>query len=112
VEILFGHGALERRCRTQANRELAWGASGSAVGRRLFELFAVASVADAALLPGVLLQPDGSAGRYRMRSVDGVEIILRPMLAEGHEPAVADDLTSLGTVVIEKISLIAEQGGE
>jgi hypothetical protein len=108
VEILFGHGALERRCRTQANRESAWGAAGSAVGRRLFELFAVANVADAALLPGVQLQPDGRAGRYRMRAIDGVELVLKPVLSGGREPALDDDLTSLGTVVIEQISLLDE----
>ncbi len=112
MEVLLAQGLLERRCRTQLSREQAWGTSAPAVARRLFELWAVASLADAALLPGVLLEADGTPGRYRMRCIDGIELVLRPVRSAGMAAATDDDLRSLGTVVVEEVSVLAKKGGE
>lgn len=112
MEVLLRQGLLERHCRTASSREQAWGALAPAVGRRLFELWALASLADVALLPGVVLQADGTATRYRMRCIEGIEFILRPVRSGGLEPAADVDLRSLGTVVVEEVSLLPKKGGD
>lgn len=106
MQLFFRDGRLERRCRTHLSREQSWGAYSSLVARLLFELYAVANLADAALLPGVQLHPDGVTGRYRVTWASGVELIIRPIRPGGEHPDASADLRSVGTVVVEDIGIL------
>jgi hypothetical protein len=112
VEILFRDDRLERCCRTKSSREQTWGTSARLVARRLFELSAMANFGDAALLPGVGLDPDSVAGRYRVRCMDGIELVLRPTLEGGAEPESGKDVRSLTTVIVDEVSVIPPKGGD
>ncbi len=72
----------------------------------------MATLADAARLPGTELHADAIGGRYRMKSMDGVQLVLRPMREGGAQPGATDDLMSLKTVILDEVLLISAKGGD
>jgi hypothetical protein len=111
MEVLFSNGRLDRSCRTRAGREQAWDSKAAVVARLLFELSAVANLADAALLPGTTLGPDTVDGRFRMRFRHGIELVLRPTLSTARQSGPSGDLGTVVSVTVEDVLIIGIQGG-
>ena len=111
MEVLFSNGRLDRSCRTRAGREQAWDSRAPVVARLLFELSAVANLADAALLPGATLGPDTVDGRFRMRCRHGIELVLRPALTAAHKSGPSADLGTVVAVTVEDVLIIGTEGG-
>ena len=106
MEVFFGNPRLDHGCRTRAGREQIWGPKATAVGRRLFELSAVANLADAGLLPGAALQPDSADGSFRIRFRQGIEIVLRANQSCRKNPDAADDAAAIASVTVEDVLII------
>ena len=106
--MLFS-AALDPLCRSARARRRQWGVGSALVGRVFFELYAVAHLADAALLPGMSVERDGVTGRYSVTHMAGLRLVVRAHNAAHYEEVDADQLESVSTVVVEAVRFLTEE---
>jgi hypothetical protein len=111
VDVLFSAG-LEPLCRKASARRRQWGQRAELVSRVLFELHAMAHLADAALLPGIRVDNDGSSGRYTVTHMEGLALtVIANPEATGKAPN-GGPLETVTGFVVEAVRFLTEEDPE
>jgi hypothetical protein len=106
LEIYFANSGLEGDCGSAEGRTARWGPAANVIARRLAELSALESLADAAYLPGVEIQ-EVTGGGFQLVDELGLQLVLRYLEDGPSDPIESKRLVVEDVTVIDLAAVAA-----